>query len=338
MQGSSMGLWYWNEETQRVYWDEKSCEIFDVSRNGEKPLDIFYGRLHSDDVERVREVWRYQLEHRLPCDVEYRVVRTDGSIRWVHARGSGYYDMAGKPLRMVGVHFDVTERKKADREHLQLSGRLINAQEEERARLARELHDDFSQKLVLLALDLGSVANMIECPTAASERVLELIEVVKEIGNDLHSLSHRLHSSTLDLLGLTQAIEGLCVECAAKYRIQIGFVHEGMPNSMPPDTALCLFRIVQEGLRNVHKHSRASKVEVRLKGSRKALSLTLSDNGIGFDVCNDHPSDGIGMQSMKERARMIGGIFEIRSRPMQGTQIAVTVPLTNAPAAVSRGK
>jgi PAS domain S-box-containing protein len=338
MQGSPMGLWYWNEETQRVYWDENSCEMFDVSRDGEKTLDIFYGRIHPDDVEHVREIWRYQLEHRLPCDVEYRIVRTDGSIRWIHARGSGHYDTAGKPLRMVGVHFDVTQSKNADRERLQLSGRLINAQEEERARVARELHDDFSQRLAVLSLDLGNVAKMIERPAAASERALELSKVVNEIGSDLQALSHRLHSSKLDILGITGAIRGLCVECASKYGIQIDFHHEEIPDSIPSETALCLFRIVQEGLRNVHKHSRALKVEVQLKGSGEALSLNLSDDGIGFDVCNGHPSDGIGMQSMKERARMIGGICEIRSQPMQGTRIAVTVPVKSAPAAASRGK
>jgi PAS domain S-box-containing protein len=325
IQGSPMGLWYWNEETQSVYWDQKSCEIFDVSTKGQKALDTFYDRLHPDDVGRVREIWRYQLEHGLPCDVEYRVVRPDGSIRWIHARGSGFYDTDGKPLRMVGVHFDVTERKKAEQERSQLSGRLINAQEEERTRLARELHDDFGQKLALLSSDLEAVAKMIECPTAASERVLELRNVVHEIGRDLHSLSHRLHSSKLDLLGATRAIKSLCVECAATYGIQIDFHHEEMPNSMPSDTALCLFRIVQEGLQNVHKHSRASKVEVKLKGSHEAVTLILSDDGIGFEASN--PPDGVGIRSMKERARMIGGICEILARPMQGTQIAVTLPL-----------
>jgi len=90
-EGSPMGLWYWNEETGRVFWDAKSCEIFGVNTEGEKTLGTFYGSLHPDDVERVRQVWRYQLEHGLPCDVEYRVIRPDGNMRWVHARGSGYY-------------------------------------------------------------------------------------------------------------------------------------------------------------------------------------------------------------------------------------------------------
>jgi PAS domain S-box-containing protein len=184
-----MGLWYWNEETQHLYWDEKSCEIFDVSPNGEKTADTFYDRLHPDDVERVREVWRYQLEHRLPCDVEYRVVRPDGSIRWIHARGSGYYDTAGKPLRVVGVHFDVTERKKADRERLQLSGRLINTQEQERTRIGRELHDDIVQRLSLVAVELQQLhENSVILPDVRS-RMSKLHKQISEIAADTQSLS-----------------------------------------------------------------------------------------------------------------------------------------------------
>jgi len=326
-QGWPVGLWYWNEETRRVFWDAKTCEIFGVSTEGEKTLETFYGSLHPDDLERVKKVWRYQLEHRLPCDVEYRVVRPDGTMRWIHARGSGYYDKTGKPLRMVGVHFDVTERKQAERERLELSGRLINAQEQERTRLARELHDDFSQRIALLAVDLEKIAKMTEQSSAeASSRARELREIVCEIGSDLHSLSHRLHSPKLDVLGLARCVGAFCAEFGKQEGIQVDFVHLDIRQPIPSETTLCLFRIVQEGLRNVRKHSRATRAEVRLKGTPEAISLTLSDNGVGFDPSNT-PSDGIGIGSMKERARMLDGTFEVVSQPMQGTQIAVTVPL-----------
>ena len=245
-----MGLWYWNEETRYVFWDAKACEIFGVELVGEIPLETFYRCLHPDDRERVVEVWRHQLEKRLPYDLEYRTVRPDGSIRWVHALGSGYYDELGTPLRMVGVVFDITERKEADQERLDLAGRLINAQEQERSRLARELHDDFSQRLAMLAVDLERAEEMVKEPKVREE-LHKLWNEIGEIGTDLHSVSHRLHSSTLETLGLTAGVRSFCAEFSSQHAIEVEFVHKGVPKSTNPDTSLCLFRIVQEGLRNV---------------------------------------------------------------------------------------
>jgi signal transduction histidine kinase len=269
------------------------------------------------------------LEQGLPYDLEYRSVRPDGSIRWIHALGSGYYDQQGKPLRMVGVVFDITQRKEAEQERLELAGRLINAQEQERSRLARELHDDFSQRLAMLALEFEGAEKMIQ-ESATREALHRLFNQLSELGADLHSLSHRLHSSTLETLGLTAGVGSFCVEYAAQHAIEINFVHKDVSKSIHPDITLCLFRIVQEGLRNVSKHSRASKVDVLLKGSVDAISLTLSDNGVGFELSNSLASDGIGLRSMRERARMLRGKFEVISQPMQGTQIAVIVPITRA--------
>ena len=329
-QGAQMGLWYWNEVTNELFWDTKTREMFGVNLVGEVTVDTFYGALHPDDLARVKEVWRYELERGLPYDLEYRALRRDGSIRWIQARGSGYYDRDGKPLCMVGVVFDVTERKLADQERIELSGRLINAQEQERTRLARELHDDFSQRLALLAVGLESVAKMIEVsPQAANARVRELSNTVSSMGEDIHSLSHRLHSSKLEILGLATSVRSLCAEFAKQHGTHIEFVEKNVPKSMPPDTALGLFRIVQEALRNVNKHSRGSRAEVRLQADSEAISLSVSDNGVGFELTQLLASDGIGVRSMKERTRMLGGTFEVVSEPMHGTQIIVSIPFNS---------
>jgi PAS domain S-box-containing protein len=324
--GSPLGLWYWNEETRHVFLDVKFREIFGVELVGEIPLETVYSCLHPDDRERVVEVWRHQLEKRLPYDLEYRTLRPDGSIRWVHALGSGYYDELGTPLRMVGVVFDITERKEADQERLDLAGRLINAQEQEQSRLARELHDDFGQRLAMLALNLAGAEEMVKEPKVREE-LHKLWNEIGEIGDDLHSVSHRLHSSTLETLGLTEGVRSLCAEFSSQHAIQVEFVHKGVPKSTNPDTALCLFRIVQEGLRNVRTHSRAKKVDVWLQGSTEGISLTVSDNGVGFKLSDCVASHGIGIRSMRERARILGGRFKLQSSPGQGTRIAVTVPL-----------
>jgi len=328
-QGAQMGLWYWNEATKELFWDRKTREMFGVNLGGEVTLDTFYGALHPDDLARVREIWRHEMELGLPYDLEYRALRPDGSIRWIQARGSGYYDKDGKPLCMVGVVFDVTERKLADQERMELSGRLINAQEQERTHLARELHDDFSQRVALLCVEMTSLAQVTGNPLAC-KRLSELKEEMQGLGEDLHALSHRLHSSKLEILGLAVSARSFCAEYAKQHGIQIDFVERDVPKLMPPDTALCLFRIVQEGLRNVSKHSRASRAKVRLQADSEAISLSLSDNGVGFELAQCLASDGIGVLSMKERARMLGGAFEIVSQPMHGTQITVSVPLISA--------
>jgi PAS domain S-box-containing protein len=336
-QAAHMGLWYWDEVSKGLFWDTKTREMFGVhADDDEATLETFYKALHPNDHDRVRDNWRYTLEHGLPYQLEYRSLWPDGTIRWIHARGSGYYDKAGKPLGMVGVVFDVTERKEAEQKHFELSGRLINAQEKERRRLARELHDDFSQRIALLANDLKIVAEMIlDSPATASKRVHELGNEVNEIGADLHSLSHRLHSTKLELLGLVASIDSYCREVGKRQGLQIDVVHEEVPKLMPTEAALCLFRIVQEALRNVTKHSRASAVEVRLKGSLDSICLTLRDNGIGFDLSTKYTSNGIGVQSMNERARMLGGAFQLESAPMQGTKITVKIPLGSTTHSVS---
>jgi signal transduction histidine kinase len=164
-----------------------------------------------------------------------------------------------------------------------------------------------------------------------SEQLRKLLEEVKEIGADLHSLSHDLHSSKLETLGLSRSVSSFCREFSKQHKIQIDYDAAGLPEPIPSDTGLCLFRVVQEGIRNVNKHSRASRVEVRLTGGPTEISLTLSDNGVGFDVSQNYTSNGIGILSMKERARMLYGTFEIRSAPRKGTQIVVNIPLKKGP-------
>jgi len=233
---------------------------------------------------------------------------------------------------MVGVHVDVTEHKTVERERLQLSGRLINAQEQERARLARELHDDFAQRMAIVCLEMDSLATATN-DSLARKRLSELREEVQGLGDDLHALSHRLHSSKLEILGLAVSVRSFCAEYAERHGIRVDFSHNHLPTSIPADIALALYRIVQEALRNVTKHSRALSVQVSLTANSIAISLTVTDNGVGFDPSSILLAEGIGLQSMKERARMFGGSLEVKSRPMQGTQIAVTVPLKTTHAA-----
>jgi PAS domain S-box-containing protein len=259
-------------------------------------------------------------------DFEVGFRRKDAQIRTVLSSAE-LIEVNGEPCAL-SVIADITERKQAQEALASLSGQLINAQEQERSRLARELHDDFNQRLAILAIDLERTVEMIQTsPSEASKRMLELWNRASEIGADLHSLSHRLHSSTLESLGLVLGVSSFCAEFAEQQGIQVDFAHEDIPRSIPPDVALCLFRVVQEGLRNVKKHSGASRAQVRLAGDAEAIHLSLTDNGSGFNFQRTSANVGLGIRSLQERLRMVGGAFEVRSQPTQGTQIAASVPL-----------
>ena len=204
-----------------------------------------------------------------------------------------------------------------------LAGRLIAAQEVERARIARELHDDLSQKVALLAIDIDQIAHS-EGP-GVRDRATIMAERAAEIGTDLHNLSHELHPAKLQILGLVRATQFLCRDLSGRHGLHIGFVHDRMPTNVPPDPALCLFRIAQEALQNVVKHADARNAEVKLTGTSESLQLEISDSGRGFDPAK--LGGGMGLLSMRERVNFLDGHLTIRSKPGTGTRIAVRVPI-----------
>ena len=209
-----------------------------------------------------------------------------------------------------------------------LVGRLIAAQEVERARIARELHDDLSQKVALLAMDINQIT-LSDVPGVRGTATI-MAERAAELGTDLHNLAHELHPAKLQILGLVQATEFLCRDFAGRHRLHIDFVHDRMQSNVPPEPALCLFRIVQEALQNVVKHSGARNAAVKLIGSPDSLQLEISDSGGGFDTSK--LGDGMGLLSMRERVNFLDGHMTIRSTPGTGTRIAVRVPVAQAKA------
>src|SRR5271155_1685104 len=244
---------------------------------------------------------------------------------WSGESGPRYTLMTETPLNSVQpgcvvTHTDITQRKQEEQELLKLSGQLIHAQEEERSRLARELHDDFNQRLAMLAFDLESASQMIaDSPLVAKERLRDLWNRAAGLGDDLHSLSHRLHSSTLENLGLALGLSSLCHEFSEQQGVEIDFEHENVPRGINSDVALCVFRIVQEALRNVKKHSGAKRAEVRLRGEDELLYLSVSDTGVGFDKQLRPSRGGLGIRSMEERLRLVGGRIDLVSDINRGT-------------------
>ena len=235
-------------------------------------------------------------------------------------------------ILILAFAIEARKRRRSELELKRLSARLINTQEEERRRIARELHDDFSQRLALLTADIAGLAEPGEkLPVVLDQRILGISRDASNIAVDVSQLSHRLHSSALDLLGLVPALRRLTKDLGRTYRLNIGFTSSGDFSAIPPDVALCLFRVAQEALMNVVKHSGAKSAEVQLSSENKdsVIQLRITDDGKGFDPARVE-TDSLGIISMRERLRIVGGVLKIVSLHAKGAQIRAQVPRRDA--------
>jgi PAS domain S-box-containing protein len=224
---------------------------------------------------------------------------------------------------------DITDRKRAEQELEELAGRLIHAQEEERSRIGRELHDHISQMLGVLTIRMDQLRADEGTPPGVAAVLEELRQSTAEITTDIHGLSHRLHSSALDYLGLGAALQRLVKEFTARHEIEIDFAHSGIPAPLPPDVALCLFRVTEESLTNIAKHSGSKSARVDLRGDAEGIHLNIEDAGAGFDMTALERKAGLGFVSMRERLRVLRGGVHIDSAPGRGTRIDVLIPASS---------
>ncbi|MFZ0522892.1 MAG: PAS domain S-box protein [Candidatus Acidiferrales bacterium] len=285
--------------------------------------------LHPEDLERCLGIYSSAFDDRVNFEMEYRLRRYDGKYRWIVDYGVPRFESDGTFRGYIGSCVDITDRKLTADSLEELSGRLITAQEEERSRIARELHDDFSQRLALLGIVLSQLWK--KRPESAEEErivVRDLWNRTQEMASDVHRLSHQLHSSKLQHLGLGPALAGLCEEVSERYGIQVEFTEHGASSEIPKIVALCLFRVAQEALSNVVKHSRAQRAQVDLVNGNQVIGLRVADAGSGFDVALRGADVGIGLAGMRERLRLVGGRLSVESIPTRGTAIFGEIPLS----------
>jgi PAS domain S-box-containing protein len=229
---------------------------------------------------------------------------------------------------VVTVVRDITERKLAEKTMSSLSRRLIEAQDHERSRLARELNEDLNQRMALLQIGLVQFEQSApDLSSQAREQLRSISEVATKVSSSIHNLSRELYPSPLDLLGLVPSVRGLCRDFSDQHNLQVHFGHHGIPAQVPKDVALCLFRITQEALRNVVKHSGAAAAKVELSGQDDQIELCISDLGAGFSPESAKAASGLGLTSMQERLRSVGGQLSVESKPSHGTRIRVRVML-----------
>lgn len=298
------------------------------------PIENWYSRnfwmdhLHTEDRERVKRSCEDCLLHRTGFDVEYRMLRVDGGIVWL--RDIGCAVPGGGPSRTLrGLLMDITMWKETKQRTDMLGRSLIAFQEDERKRIGRELHDDITQRLSLLAVDLDLLARCAQGIRPTYKNELERVTAnVRSMASDVQALSHRLHPSKLEQLGLVPALKSLCRDVGKQGGIRAGFSSSPTLPTLSGPVQLCIYRVAQECLRNVIKHSKATGVHVELRLRREQLSLSITDDGIGIDPKLQRTREGLGFVSMRERLRIVDGRFTVRSKPGEGTRIEVCVPCT----------
>ena len=286
--------------------------------------------VHPEDVEACLETYTKAFDRHEPFRMEYRLRRHDGEYRWIFSQGVPRFNVDGSLAGYISSGTDVTERHLAEEALSTVSQKLIEAHEEERTRLARELHDDISQRLSLLSLNLQRAK--LTPPASAAELDQEIGAAVEEIAylaTDIQALSHRLHSSKLEFLGLAGAAAGFCEELSARHGVEIDFHSENISETLPPGISLSLFRVLQEALQNAIKHSGSRRFQVLLRGRVDDVELTVQDSGVGFDLQQAMRGRGLGLTSMKERLGLVGGQVSIHSELGRGTTIHARVPLSS---------
>ncbi|MFN7986625.1 MAG: PAS domain-containing protein [Thermoanaerobaculia bacterium] len=330
-EAAGVGLWRLDLETSTYWATNRARRLFDIPGE-EEPVTRarVLSRVLPEDRGRLDEAFRVAVESGSEASGEYRIVAPDGGVRWLSSRGRVRPGPEGKPGHLMGVTLDVTERRRSEAALQDLSRRLIRAHEEERALLARELHDDLSQRLAVLAIDVGR-AELSASGAAAAETLRTVREGLVSLSEDVHSLAYQLHPSVLEELGLVEALRTECERFRSLSRADVALRLDPAVRAVGKDAALCLFRVAQEALRNVARHAGASAVTVSLRRGDGGLLLAVRDDGAGFDPAAQRERRSLGLASMRERVELVGGTLRVDSVPGEGTAISAWVPGTGAP-------
>ena len=330
---AKMGSWEAELQSLNVIWSEQTHRIFETDPSRFHPTrPKFREFIHPEDRAKVDAAFAASLDKRSPCTVEYRIVMQDGRVKILEERWQAFHDDQGKPTRVAGTCRDISESVRVEEELRRLSGQLLRLQDEERRRIARDLHDSTGQDLVALATILSQLRATIP---SSGRKLRKLASQGQELAGrcirEVRTLSYLLHPPMLDEAGLEDAIrhyvDGFSERTAIEVKLQIS-PHFGR---MPPDVEMALFRVVQESLTNIQRHSQSLQARIQLQRSADQVGLEISDKGQGSprrEVTGTNVPFrlGVGIPSMQERVRLIGGWIEIESGST-GTTVRVTIPI-----------
>lgn len=320
-------IWMSGKDKQCTYFNRPWLEM--TGRTVEQELGNGWAEgVHPEDLPRCWETYSQSFDGRVAFQMEYRLRRRDGEYRWLFDRGVPRFSADGSFVGYIGSCMDVTERKSAEEALSSVGRKLIEAHEEERTWIARELHDDVNQRLALLSVSLETLKPDYPDPNGGvAIRLEETRTQLRSLSHDIQALSHRLHSSKLDYLGLAAASRGFCKELSERLGVAIEFVADDIPENLSKEVSLCVFRVLQEALQNAVKYSGVRVFWASLLVTSSDLSLTVHDSGCGFDVDDEMSRNGLGLTSMRERMKLANGVFSIESRLGGGTTIRASAPL-----------
>jgi PAS domain S-box-containing protein len=330
---------YWADLDGRIKYMSPSCERisgYSVQDFIENP-SLLRKIILSED----QEIWDQHkgdfLKDLTLREVQFRIQRKDGGIRWIEHACHPVVDHQNRLDSIRASNRDITVRKLSEdalilsqKKAEMLNTKLLSAQETERARLARELHDDISQRLAYLKIEVDKVMMKNKSlPISVRGTLMQIGRGIRELSSDIHIISRRLHPITLEVLGIVNSIETECKNFTRMKKIPVTFDLDDTLNRLSKEISLCTYRILQEGLRNIGRHARATKVHVMLSQKNDSLFLMIKDNGIGFDPGSNMKKAGLGIASMTERARSIRGNLSIESQPLMGTAITLAAPINH---------
>jgi PAS domain S-box-containing protein len=355
LEAANIGTWDWDIESGDIRWSENMERI-----HGHDPgsfrgnIEAFLDGIYDEDRQAVKQAMEKALAGDGKYHAEYRQKRADGSVGWMEAHGQVIYDSLNRPVKMMGVCRDISERKLSEEalkeaheqldarvkertselDHAQgrlraLSARLLQMQDDERRRIARELHDTAGQILVALNLTLVPLEQQLQKDNPALARqVTESLGLVEELSRDLRTMSHLLHPPLLDEAGLLSAVRWYVEGFAARSKIQVDLQLDPNIGRLPAELETAIFRIVQECLTNIHRHSGSSSASIVILRDVQKVSVEICDQGKGIRM---PLRAGVGIQGMRERVRQLGGQLEIDSGK-SGTRITAIVPASPKPA------
>ena len=326
----------WDMATNAIWWNENMRFLFGYDgKPDELGMDFWTSRLHPDDVHRIHaSLFNAIAESKQFWADEYRFRRADGSYANVLDRGYIAHDGKGKAVRMIGAMMDITDRKLAEqrlrdsREQLRaLTAHLERVREEERTRIAREIHDELGQALTGLKMDLSWFAARLPNQPPFQEKSAAMLKLIDSTVHAVRRLSTELRPAILDSLGLIPAMEWLSQEFEKRTGVECDFVTLDEGLDIDRDRTTALFRICQEALTNVARYAQATSVHIELDSHEQEITLRISDNGRGITEAEQRATNSFGLLGMRERARLLGGTFEIKGVPEQGSTLTVRIPV-----------